>query len=226
MTEHDAPTVARATIWLDTSSDTPTRPRDFGPSFDNQKTMALERPPLATPTFSSANAFAAFQNSGTETFERAEVPRPMWLRLAKQSRSSRAIASLFVAALVAAAFAVGQLTASSSRSEVIASPPRIASPPALAASATPKPVAPPAAPTPAEPTPVAQPSSKAPAHASEREAVEALARGDYPRALVFYRALADEHPHDAAFAAIERLLSDRVNAPCASGERKGGPCGG
>lgn len=232
MTEHDAPTVARATLWLDTSNETSTRRAEC---FEDCETLAFERPalepatadvpcappaliaqPAVTMALDREHAFAAFEASATSTFAamsqpaasyQAAGPRALW----------RSVASHVIALSVGAV----------SMACVLSLRPSEPAPRAAA-------MAPHASPVSIQRVTKAQPPATPPPSAAALQngavdvtlsgAVEALARGDYATAHASYAALAAQRPHDAALVAVAGILTDRIAARCASDGRKGVPC--
>jgi hypothetical protein len=239
MTEHDAPTVARATLWLDTSSDTSTRRAD---SLEECATLAFERrslepaapeaPPGApapslrpaeTIALDRESAFAAFEASATSTFTIAAgalaTSQPKGGAGRWRSIGSHGVAMAVGAGALACVLALGRGDAPE-RAERPADRPPAKQVAAIAAAQ------PASAPSQAHAPPSTDGSAaiKGAVDATLSGAVEALARGDYAAAHALYAALAAQRPHDAALVAVATLLNDRIEARCASDGGKGAPC--
>lgn len=227
MSEHEAPTVARATVWLDTSNDVPTKRGErldetetapaieLEASLDELETTRFRRGALAeTAALDAKTSFAAFASVDTDVLDQTLLVEQRLARAARvRMRARRALALLGCVAALAAAFALGRQSASWRAQP---SQPRIAAP----ASVT-------AAPRPAR-VPASSPRDrKEPVDldADIPNAVEALARGDYDRALGLYTSLARQRPNDAALAAIVKLLGTRQSARCTA-QRGEASCGG
>jgi hypothetical protein len=224
MTEHDAPTVARATLWLDTSSETSTR---RARCLEDSATLAFERPALepataapvpatATVALDGESAFAAFEASATRTLAATDwseaASQPLGRRKLRRSIASHALAMMIGAASVAFVLGLGRSEAPV-RAERVATPSAVSSPPA-------------------GDTPAQAPAITAAGGALDRTvdatlsgAVEALARGDYGAAHILYGALAVQRPHDGGLVAVAAILADRIEARCTVGGKNGAPCG-
>jgi hypothetical protein len=242
MSEHDAPTVARATLWLDTSSDTSTRRAD---SLEECATLAFERgslepaapaapPTVPEPALRSAktmaldreSAFAAFEASATGTLATAQCPAiTSWTGQRGRWRSfvSHGVATAGGAAALACVLALG-------RSDAPARAKRVhehsaEQQPAKQAAAVPS--AQPAG-GPARAQAAASIDGSAmidgAANATLSGAVDALARGDYAAAQALYAALAGQRPHDAALVTVASILAGRIDARCAGDASKGTAC--
>ena len=232
MIEHDAPTVARATLWLDTSNETSTRRAEC---FEDCATLAFERPalepatadvpsappaslaqPAVTMAHDRENVFAAFEASATSTFAAMSAPAATHDALGQRARwrsiTSHAIAMALGAASVAC---VLTLRPSGPAPRAIPVAPRAS---AVSSQQVAK------AQPPATPPPSVDASRHGAVDATLSGAVEALARGNYAVAHALYAALAAQRPHDAAIAAVAGILSDRIAARCASDGRKGVAC--
>lgn len=247
MNEHDIQTVACATVWLDTSNDVPARPGARG---DDIPTSRARRRPAAAPHTDAHPTLALYSTAAGET-ARAASPlatqeRAMGTRTRTALGIAKATARVAGAAMIlTAAFGLGRMTARGAEPERA---PRQAlaadGEAALAAAAT-------GADdgtddgSPATATLARAASSQMPGRApgqtpdqapfdtadvavasdaTPARAVEALARGEYARALALYRALAALHPHDAAYAAIVDTLARKIEARCAPGAT--GSCDG
>ena len=233
--EHDAPTVARATVWLDTSNDAPTKRAERVGDRDGDggdrdgataATVALEAAvdEVATTRYRSPelpqteelHAMTALEPFATAASDRLGPASGIERRSARAAllrRTGERAAALFACALaLAGAFVLGRST----HARPAAAAPYERRAPARASVA--RSSAPTAAP---EPIPAATADAPSPT-VDTRAAVEALASGDYDRALALYRALAGRHPNDAAFAAIVKRLGARRSARC-TGEAL---CGG
>lgn len=218
MTEHDVPTVACATLWLDTSSQTTTRRSEH---LDECATLAFERPPqpelqsdvparpappAATAVLDRAQLIAAIDHHVTDELGR-EPPLARQLcarRTITRNVATHALALIVGAALSAAWLAVPHPQPAAALAEPPASQPAQAAPSAAKAPARQEPE-----PDAAAPSPIAD--------ASQSRAVDALARGDYVVARAQYEALARQHPNDAALSAVAALLAARASDRCAEG---------
>jgi hypothetical protein len=243
MTEHDAPTVARATLWLDTSSETSTRRAD---SLEECATLAFERrslepaapeAPPGTPApglrsaetmaLDRASAFAAFEASATSTFATAQCPAATSQSNGGAGRwrsiVSHGVAMAVGAGALACVLALGRGDAPPRTKRAHERPAE--QPPAKQAVAVS--AARPASGPPQAQVPARTDGSAAIDGATDGTlsgAVEALARGDYAAAHALYAALAVQRPHDAALVAVATILADRIEARCASDGSKGTPC--
>jgi hypothetical protein len=236
MNEHDAPTVARATVWLDTSNETKTRPSELSDELattrvrmrassqpSEHETVVLERAPAPPDTaWDRSSVFAAFEQCTTESFARAVPTRSESVHLPMARPSPRAVAGSLSLAVVALAFWVGQLSAPETKPTVA---PRL-DPADPAPQSAPAAMPDAGAAEPSKPATEGAADHAAPVAGSTKAAVDALARGDYPRALALYEALAAHRPHDAALALIAALLSSRAKAHCLGSTQAEGPCGG
>jgi len=242
MTDHDAPTVARATLWLDTSSDTSTRRADC---LEDCETLAFERPslepatsqgthaataptapPAETLALDRGSAFAAFEASATSTFAGAGLAAAT--SHASDARGRwRSIVSHGIAMGVGAASMACVLMMARSDSPPRAT--RAHEPQAQHAAKS-------AASVPnarlgnehlqaqAQPSTQGSATIEGTADATLSGAVAALARGDYATAHAQYAALAAQRPHDAALVAVATLLAGRIEARCASDGHTGVAC--
>lgn len=237
MGEHDAPTIARATVWLDTSNEAPTRRNERLEAHDTAPTAALEaphdepetsryrpaEPPAETMTLEARSKREARRElearacAPTETLEQAFALEQGLVRAARPREHAGRWLGLFGGAgALVAAFMIGRVTLHWQPSASYVAPPR-----PVRSAATPS-ASPPHRPEPVTPPP---PRDHAPPFADAPSAVDALARGDYQGALGLYRSLAHEQPNHAAFATIVRLLAARQGRRCEAGQ-EGSPCGG
>jgi hypothetical protein len=234
MSEHEAATLARATVWLDTSNDAPTKRGERLEAVETASSPAFEAPPEnletaryprrdepETAVLDRTSAFAAFESLQTDRLEQAPLAG-RWLSLANRARrhAERWLVLAACAGALAVAFALGRATASR---------PAKPSPRAVVHAAT---SANANAPKPLEKSkPAVEPTAAKPApadglNADTPSAVDALARGEYDRALALYRSLANQHPNDAAFTAIVKVLGARQGARCPDAQTGGPLCDG
>lgn len=204
MSEHDAPTLARATVWLDTSTETTTRPDELATTV-----FSIASAPAATQVLDRHSLIAALDPDGTVAFEPEHQPIRSGAERAVQVKPWRHIASH------AFTFALGGACV------LLALAARPAAAPQRVATREPPPPALHAAEAAAKPSP---PEPPAPSDVSLALAVDALSRGEYAAAHAQYAALARQHPNDAALARIAARLAARSAQPCAGGDGTEVPC--
>jgi hypothetical protein len=234
MSEHEAATIARATVWLDTSNDAPTKrgerleaaetassPGYAAPREDLETARYPRTDKRETAGLDRTSVFAAFESLETDKLDQAPLVDRRLSRAARARRHAKRWLALAacVAALVGA-FALGRATASrpaepSPRAVMHAAP--------SANAKAPKPLE---ESKPAVELTTAKPGPADAVIADAPSAVDALARGEYGRALALYRSLADQHPNDAAFTAIVNVLGARQGARCQDAQTGGPPCDG
>lgn len=223
MSEHDAATVARATVWLDTSNETGTRPTA---RVDDCETLAFEAPASEPPTtvfddseapdakavLDRSRACRAFAGDATGELEAASERRD---QLARRRVIAKHVATHALAFALGAAVLGLTLQLKSARAGI----PKLAQRPAHIRSAPQPPAMPASKPAkPKGPLQAAPALSNAPPPALGR-AVDALARGDYAAASRMYGALAAARPNDAPLAAVASILASRASAACSEGSK-------
>jgi hypothetical protein len=218
MSEHEVPTVARATLWLDTSNETSTRPSEC---IEDCATRAFERlaeprseptpavQPAETAVLDRSLLIAAIDQNVTDAFD----PEPPLVRDGRARLPAwRSVATHALSVLAGVAMSAAVLAAPQPRQAVAHAEPRIEQP-----ASAPSPTKPPA-------PPEATPPDTATVRASLSDAVDALARGDYAAARIEYEALARQRPNDAALSAVAAILAAGKSGRCTDQARKDGTC--
>jgi hypothetical protein len=223
MSEHEAPTIARATLWLDTSNETVTRSAGC---LDDCATRTFERPaergsagttagqPAETAVLDRAQLIAAIDRHQTEAFQPEHAPGRGLRALAPAWKS---VATHALALVVGGALSAALLRAQSSRPVLANAKPRVEQRAQQNVPAAPSP-------TKTQSGPEGRAPSMAAVQASLSDAVDALARGDYEAARTHYEALARQHPNDAALSAVASILVARSRDRCTAQERNDGSC--